>query len=311
MHPKYRELQRTLARGLSEFADQVRNLPGAPAGDAREALAWQFVESRRKIDRTEAFQARDISPERAKPGSNLFDPEMAAVLSARNGAVENAFWLAFLSVHLGRHATDGWLLARQIYGGLGPEPYWTWDRISADPSAFRDWLNDTMRGRNIPLGRFGNHRKYETLNPASVSGTATVFASYVEWVRAHGSHAGLIQHALDSAGDNPLMAFARLYESMGVVKRFGRLGKFDFLTLIGKLGLASISPDSTYMSEATGPRRGASLLFRGHPLASANLRELETLVKQLESKLGVGMQAMEDALCNWQKSPLKFQAFRG
>jgi hypothetical protein len=31
----------------------------------------------------------------------------------------------------------------------------------------------------------------------------------------------------------------------------------------------------------------------------------------LEADLGVGMQAMEDALCNWQKSPRRFVHFKG
>jgi hypothetical protein len=38
---------------------------------------------------------------------------------------------------------------------------------------------------------------------------------------------------------------------------------------------------------------------------------LEEWLVQLGAGLGVGMQVLEDALCNWQKSPVQFKRFRG
>jgi hypothetical protein len=32
---------------------------------------------------------------------------------------------------------------------------------------------------------------------------------------------------------------------------------------------------------------------------------------ELDADLKVGMQVLEDALCNWQKSPAHFERFRG
>ena len=40
---------------------------------------------------------------------------------------------------------------------------------------------------------------------------------------------------------------------MDTVQRFGRLGKFDFLTMLGKLGIAPIEPGITFLKGATGP----------------------------------------------------------
>ena len=95
------------------------------------------------------------------------------------------------------------------------------------------------------------------------------------------------------------------------VLRFGRLGKFDFLALLGRLNLAPIKPGSTYLAGATGPLRGARLLFGGSPTAQLNGTTLEEWLRELDAELDVGMQVLEDALCNWQKSPTNFEHFRG
>jgi hypothetical protein len=92
---------------------------------------------------------------------------------------------------------------------------------------------------------------------------------------------------------------------------FGRLAKFDFLTMLGKLGIAPIEPGSAYLSGATGPLSGARLLFGGNADAKLNARELDVRLVRLDNYLNVGMQVLEDSLCNWQKSPRKFISFRG
>ena len=96
------------------------------------------------------------------------------------------------------------------------------------------------------------------------------------------------------------------------VASFGRTARFDYLTMLGKLGLAAIAPDCPYLHGATGPLRGARLLFVGNPTAKGlSTNELETRVGELGEALRVGMQEMEDSLCNWQKSPSQFRPYRG
>jgi len=65
--------------------------------------------SRRRADARslvdERYQARvEMSPNRANPDSDLFDPERAAILHARSGNYDEAIWLIFLSIHFGKHA---------------------------------------------------------------------------------------------------------------------------------------------------------------------------------------------------------------
>jgi hypothetical protein len=243
------------------------------------------------------------------PASDLFDPLKAAALHSRAGRVDEAWWLVFLAVHFGKHRLDGWRLARDVYSGLGDEAYWTWPRIKRDQARFRDWLashEPTLQGR-----RFSNHRKYESLKATSAAGTAAIFESYVAWIAPFGDHRTLIRETHKIVGQNPREVFDYLYKTMSV-KRFGRLGKFDFLTMLGKLEIAPIEPGSAYLSDgATGPLRGARLLFTGNVTSDAKARALDADLSQLDVELSVGMQALEDALCNWQKSPSAFRSFRG
>jgi hypothetical protein len=61
------------------------------------------------------------------------------------------------------------------------------------------------------------------------------------------------------------------------------------------------------MHGSTGPVQGARLLFGNHE----NPVNLDRWLVELDAELQVGMQVLEDALCNWQKSPERFKPFRG
>ncbi|GEP02263.1 hypothetical protein MOX02_03010 [Methylobacterium oxalidis] len=265
-----------------------------------------MVASLRRLDYTQHLRKRHISPDRADPSSPLFDPERGSMYLASQGQFDEAFWLLFLSAHFGKHRKHGWLRVKEVYSGLG-SGQWTWARISKDPGSFRIWL--TAHAHKIG-GGFSNHRKYESLRADSKKGTASVIESYVEWVGPHRSHAKMVRDLVQAGGNDPHSIFDHFYRSMKVL-RFGRLGKFDFLALVGRLDLAPIEPGSAYLIGATGPLKGARLLFGGTPDANISEKVLEERLRALDAKLKVGMQVMEDSLCNWQKSPKKFIHFLG
>lgn len=95
------------------------------------------------------------------------------------------------------------------------------------------------------------------------------------------------------------------------VKRFGRTGRFDYLTMMAKLGIWDVDPPHPYFGNATGPVQGASLLFTNARAETLPRAILNACVVQLGDDLGVNMQVMEDSLCNWQKSPDGYLPFRG
>lgn len=303
-----------LRDGLEQYEQDICALKGISNVKYRDTLVRQLVESLRRIRYITRISQRDVSNERANPSSDLFDPERAAVLRKQQGQIDEAFWLIFLSIHFGKNLRTEWRLVRDIYGRLGDGSNWDWTQVSADPKLFSKWLSTnlvTLKGGDGVKRTFGNHRKYQSLNPYSPTGTGAAINSYVAWVKSFGTHNLLIEDASVNTDGSPRAMFKYLYKNMSAVATFGRTAKFDYLTMIGKLGLAPIEPDSTYMHGATGPFDGAKLLYTGKKTSSLGRSQLDAKLIQLESYLHVGMQAMEDALCNWQKSPGVFKSFRG
>lgn len=312
---RHRELSlaQQLDARLRASEKQVDPLPGIRAIANRESFIEQLVESVRRIRYISVIKKQRLSALRADPSSDLFDPLRAAVLRQNQEQIDEAFWLVFLFVHFGKNRRTGWRLVRDVYGALGDASRWDWTRTSSDPRGFRQWLGKhqtVLQGGDGIARHFGNHRKYESLDAQSDRGTGAAVESYVRWVRRPKAHLVLVQHAQQQANGDPRKTFDYLYHSMNEVERFGRTAKFDYLTMVGKLGLAPIEPGSAYMRGATGPLAGARLLFGG---SNQSASVLDQRLVQLEAQLSLdfGMQVLEDALCNWQKSPGKFRPFRG
>jgi hypothetical protein len=309
---RFSENRRTeLSAAIQDYSCDRVALPGAATAARRISLVAQMVESLRRIKFVKRISIRPIDPRRGDSASNLFDPLRAALLRVRDGDLDEAIWLVFLATHFGKHLQDGWRLMRDVYGDDGVP--WTYARVANHPDAFEEWLGEAfewLKGDGSGR-RFGNHRKYETLRTDSVRGTSNVVKSYIAWVGANRGHALLLEDAQAALGNDPTVLFDELYRSMGAVISFGRTARFDFLTMVSKLGLANIEPGIPYLVGATGPLDGARLLFGNDRKAALRAEDLDNMVTALGAYLGVGMQVMEDSLCNWQKSPDKFIAFRG
>ncbi|WP_283196523.1 hypothetical protein [Rhizobium sp. BT04] len=295
---------------LANFSANVFPLAGV-AGDAeRQACAEQLVSSMRRVDYVKDLATKALHPNRADPASEIFDPLMAAALTTRQGNYDEAWWLAFLATHFGKHIEDGWRLMQDFYGAFGTRPAWTWATTSNNVTDLNNWLDQQWPGLlndGVPR-RFSNHRKYESKSSSQMK---AVLGSYIDFVSAFGGHQNLVQDVHRTVGQHPHAGFDELYKRMRAVKRFGRLGTFDFLTMLGKLGIAPIEPGTAYLADATGPLRGTKLFVHGDPDANADPSELEEILDQLDAQLQVGKQVLEDALCNWQKTPDRFVLFRG
>jgi hypothetical protein len=302
-------LAKRLDTVLEKHDATVRKLPGIGDLARRATFIEQLVESERRIRYFNVLAKKTLSFTFADPTSDLFDPIKGALVLKQRGELEEAFWLLFYAVHFGKNQKGGWRYAREVYGALGSNQHWNWENTSRNPSAFRAWLasNEVYIGRTHPTGGFNNHRKYQSLSATSNSGTGAAFETYIEWIGPNRGHVSFINEVLSNVQGNSNSAFDSLYRSMQSVLSFGRLARFDYLCMVGKIGLAPISPGSTYMANATGPVSGARLLYGKNP----GNKELDNWLISLDKELNVGMQVIEDALCNWQKSPTKFIAFRG
>ena len=300
-----------LSQQLDNFSLEFRELPGIADLAVKTVLIEQMLESIRRVRYVSVIRRRHISPRRVSTDGDLFDPLKGAIHFQRLGNLDEAFWMVFLFVHFGKNRNTGCRLARDIYGRLGGAQRWNWALVSDDPIGFRDWLSEnqaTLRGADGVSRYFGNHRKYQSLDPYSPTGTGAAVQTYVDWVRNGGSHEELFLQAQRECNDEPCLSFEHLYQSMRVVASFGRTARFDYLTMVGKLQLANIQPGSTYMDGATGPLTGGRLLFGNNRLIR---RKVDELLVHLDRYLNVGMQVLEDSLCNWQKNPNEFTSFRG
>lgn len=304
------DIRARVREGLLQYEQDQSPLPGIARESARDALIEQIIESHHRRIYPRLVSERDISSKRADPANPLFDPLKAAILRARQGDMEEAFWLVFLLTHFGKNMRGGWRYVADVYGKLGANPGWTWVATSSDVTGFREWLsaNELVIREGRGAGGFGNHRKYESLSGSRDAGTGAVVESYVSWIAGAGSHEKLIAIARAASDGTAAGAFDELYKSMKAVHRFGRMARFDYLTMLEKLGFADITPGRTYLVGATGPLKGARLLF-GSPSASA--RTLEARLMDLDKYVSLGSQVLEDSVCNWQKSPTYFLAFRG
>lgn len=309
-------LYKELEEKLQIFNDNHRSLVGIKNNKCRDVFIQQLIDSIRRVKYVFTIAAKNNSDLRADPNSELFDPIKAAIIFRNKNMLGEACWLTFLSIHFGKNLQTGWRLVRDIYGGLGSKNHWTWVRTSSDPTRFKQWLADNyeeLKNGDIPR-KFGNHRKYESLNPEVENNTGVIIESYINWIKPPRDQQMFIQDIEKEIGNDPRDVFTYLYDSMDEVIRFGRTAKFDYLTMLAKLGLASIEPKLVYLKDSTGPVKGAKLLFDGDSKADISYDTLEKLLNILENELPlgeIGMQVLEDALCNWQKSPDDYKYFGG
>lgn len=299
-----------LVAELGNFSDHVMPLGGLFSESRKVTFAEQIIDSRRRVDYVQLLQQRQLDPASTDPLSDAFHPLKAAILHRDAGNLDEAVWLIFLFVHFGRHKTGAWRYIRDVYGQLGGADRWTWAETSADPRAFRTWLDknvEEIKGAPGPKG-FGNHRKYESLAAWSTKGTGQVVATYVDWVLEVGSSHS--QRFATLRGLDKFQRFDELDRSLRVVVRFGRIARFDYSTMLMKMGIVDIAPAHAYLKGATGPLFGTKVLFHGNKhstISSAN--KLQDLASELCQALSITPDVYEDAVCNWQKSPVTYVPF--
>jgi hypothetical protein len=266
----------------------------------------QIVASLRREDYYRVIQQRGPIPaSRADPANPAFQAELAVVHFLQRDQIEEAAWLVFLMVYLGKPEA-GWTRLRDIYGALG-SGRWDWAAVSSNPTGFQDWLAANW---SRIKGKFGNHRKYESLNPATNRPMGPAVVEYVNWVKTGGGHGRLLATIVRNTGNDPHRIFDAIYRALPI-KGFGRLGRFDWTAMLARYGLVPATAGSAYLDGATGPGHGARLLFLGDPAAAGSSGQMQDWLDLLDGHLQVGMEVLEDAICNWQKSPAKFVHFKG
>lgn len=274
-----------------------QSLPGSRRHTRREKFISALTDSDKKL---RALRSRIFSGQ-TDPGTKDFHPLKAIVEYFKKDEYDEATWLAFLCIHFGGTSRTGKSAdtVRLFYGKFG-KGKWDWKTIVRLPADVREWML-TLSKAELKQLKFGNHRKYETNNPRSAIGTPAVIASFVEWVRQNeGDSAWQAFASAKKIGSAPEAEFDFLYESLDQVKQFGRTARFDFLCLLGNLGILDVMPAHCYLQGSTGPTSGALLLGTGRKKGRLT-RRVQEIIDELRVALGISAEAMEDGLCNWQK----------
>jgi hypothetical protein len=296
-----------ISNTLASHSQNVRPLAGIADPRARGALAMQIMASLRRDEYFQIIQNRGLmTADRADPNSARFEAELGVVYFLQNGMYDEAAWLIFLMVALAKPGDSGWARLKDIYGKLG-QGRWSWQEVAAAPSAVEDWLAQYW---NAIGGKFGNHRKYASLRPDSALPFGRAVTEYVTWVIANGGHQALFGRLILEGGNDPHSIFDRFYDSLPI-KGFGRLGRFDWVAMLARYGFTPAEAGSAYLKEATGPKAGIKLLFENDAESSTSPAVLQAWLDDLDGDLKVGMEVLEDSICNWQKTPLKFTHFNG
>ncbi|RZK64509.1 MAG: hypothetical protein EOO85_29645, partial [Pedobacter sp.] len=286
-------LENTLRARLSTYV--ITNpLLGIVNPNRLDAFIKQLVDSIRRIEYVTIVRNKVNSPTCVDPNIIGFNPIKAAAFHHAAGNHEEACWLVFLLTHFGKNKTSGWRLITEAYsmGGTGIAD---WNQVQNNPQILGQWIANNEHIIKANGGNFGNHRKYQSLEMIH---TGRTISSYVNWIGPAGSHAVKFAQ-LEPAITNPQTRFRAFSKSMKAVHGFGRTGIFDYLTMIGKLGLADIEPDSVYMQGATGPFIGGQLLFTNSTAQTISRPHLDQRLLHLNNHLNIpfGMQVLEDAIC--------------
>ncbi|WP_254528893.1 MULTISPECIES: hypothetical protein [unclassified Sphingobacterium] len=289
------------------------DLPGINTPANENSFISQLIDSISRVKFIETIKSRPISQIRKDPTSNIFDPIRASILYNQEGNKLEAFWLIFLFTHFGKHNITKYGLLKCFYSKNNSADIFNYLEVEADITECKFWMNNNQINLKNS-GKFSNHRKYQSLNSYSPNGTGDTIESFINWV-GDNFNDFLARIPLAILNDRYLL-FEYLYkEASKNIIGFGRLACFDFITMLGKVGIFECEPKSPYINCSTGPLKGTKLLF--NTSGNTTPKDLDDFLKDLgdhlENDLGLKftMQIMEDAVCNWQKSPQNYIPFNG
>jgi hypothetical protein len=271
-----------------------------------DAFLGQLVDSIRLTNYFRILLERGIGfAEYHNPFHASFHPIKGAIWHIQNGNIAEATWLCFLYAHFGKNQRSQWGLIQSVYSHLGKGPVLSWEYTTANLDTVSSWIVESQDELS-KRGSFGNHSKYKSLKDGH---TNRAISSFVDWVNSYNGFNNLVLAHSAPVQDDETLVFDSIYKDMmSNVFTFSRMGTFDFLTTVGKLKLADITPGKIYVNKATGPKPGAKLFFKGSTDADLSNNQIENRAKLLSDHLGLffGMQVLEDAFCNWQKSPAQY-----
>jgi hypothetical protein len=188
--------------------------------------------------------------------------------------IERATWMCFLAAYLSPLDGDNPFLGIRLVLAAARD----------SDSYEEDALEDLGR---MPLGPRTSH------DPAR--GTETLRA-YRHWAERAGSQ----QHAFEGDPEwSPQRRFERGFERLAL-PGFGRMGRYDLLVTMGRLGLYELRADSLHLTSASEAHFGdLTTLAAKRVFAIGDPLLLERRARTLAEAISVPVEALDLALANW------------
>jgi hypothetical protein len=186
--------------------------------------------------------------------------------------VEQATWICFLAAYLSP------LQGTEPFAGIRQALLCSWDS------------GETPDLEEVALGPRTSH------DPMRGSGTLVAYRRFAE-------HAGSQQAAFTGeVAWTPQRRFERLFERLAL-PGFGRMGRYDLLISLGRLGLYEMCADSLHLvtrspalAQDSTPQAAKRVFAIGDPI------NIERRARSLAEALSTPIEALDLALYNWSRS---------
>jgi Alpha-glutamyl/putrescinyl thymine pyrophosphorylase clade 3 len=186
------------------------------------------------------------------------------------------------------------LLAAYLSPLQGDDPF-----VGIRQAMQTDWHSGGLPDLDgIPLGPRTSH------DPAR--GTATL-AAYRQWVARLGTQASAFTG--DHAWSRP-RRFERIFERL-TLPGLGRMGRYDLLVTLGRVGLYEMRADSLHLAAGTAAAGDLTTLAAKRVFGIGDPLNLERRVSDLAKAIAVPVEAFDLALANWgtgERATLGFDA---
>ena len=285
---------------LREFDTHIYPLPGLESGEALKSFASALCNAIDEVLIASEPLGLVTSGEVFDYDSSKFDPLLTAMWHCNLGKIEEACWLLFLCSYFGKHPKKGWNFLRSVYSAFDGKIPWNWSQVSGRSEEFGNWLLFNQPELKKIRG-LGNAYKYYTFDRNKAIEMVAQIQSYIVWVKSKVNHVKLFGDIPDYHAIEPSASFQYCYQEMSVQTALKKSVQFDYLALIGNLGIARIQPGHLYLNDILLPKRGTKWLFDIKksdkiPVSELNMR-MSLLVNYLE--LPFGIQIVQKALGKW------------
>ncbi len=268
------------------------------SGPIIETLSKQTIDSIRRVEIYKTYLQRANNAEKNR--HSYYSTNNPFTLAQRSSlSLETRIWCVYVATYFGKSNASKWtLFNRSVF--RPDKSLISFEDIIENREQYFDYLRDLnlFEGSN-----YSNHRKY---TKKSLDGSKGVLNSFDFLIDGIGQFRFVSPTSFDTTYRNAL-----------AIPNFGRMAAFDFTSSLCKCGLNVQEPESMYHKYSTGPLAALKEILKlagiRNPPQSLQVDFGRDLLEWFSTHSSIYMiaQVLEDAICNWQKSPRSYGRYFG